>query len=299
MEGQRKLKAAKVLLIGAGGLGSPLGALSGRGGRRHDRAGRFRRRRRDATSTARCSTARATSAGRSWTRPRDRLARPQPARRGRAARGAADSARTRWSCSRTTTSSSTARTTSRPATWSTTPACCSASRTSTARSSASRGRSSVFCDARTGRATAACSPSRRRRAWCRAAPRAACWACCRGSIGTLQATEAIKLILGIGEPLVGRLLLFDALAMRFRELQAAQEPDCPVCGEHPTVTELIDYEAVLRHRSRTAEAAETASRRSRRPSWRSGSMRRRAAHADRRARAARVGDREPGPTARG
>ena len=63
-----------------------------------------------------------------------------------------------------------------------------------------------------------------------------------GVIGTLQATEAIKLILGVGEPLIGRFLIFDALKMRFRELKLRKDPDCPVCGEHPTVTELIDYE---------------------------------------------------------
>ena len=52
----------------------------------------------------------------------------------------------------------------------------------------------------------------------------------------------MKLILGIGEPLVGRLLLYDALAMRFRELKLRKNPECPVCGEHPTVTKLIDYQ---------------------------------------------------------
>jgi molybdopterin/thiamine biosynthesis adenylyltransferase/rhodanese-related sulfurtransferase len=63
-----------------------------------------------------------------------------------------------------------------------------------------------------------------------------------GVIGTIQATEAIKLIAGIGEPLIGRLMLYDALAMRFRELKLRRNPECPVCGDHPTVTELIDYE---------------------------------------------------------
>src|SRR5579883_1402453 len=57
-----------------------------------------------------------------------------------------------------------------------------------------------------------------------------------------QATETVKLILGIGEPLVGRLLLYDALGMRFRELKLRKNPECPVCGEHPTVTKLIDYQ---------------------------------------------------------
>ncbi len=62
-----------------------------------------------------------------------------------------------------------------------------------------------------------------------------------GLLGVVQATEVIKLILGIGEPLVGRLLLADALSMRFRELKLRRNPECPVCGDHPTVTELIDY----------------------------------------------------------
>jgi adenylyltransferase/sulfurtransferase len=64
-----------------------------------------------------------------------------------------------------------------------------------------------------------------------------------GFIGTLQATEVIKLLAGIGEPLVGRLLMVDALNMDFRTVNVPTNPDCPVCGENPTVTELIDYEA--------------------------------------------------------
>ena len=63
-----------------------------------------------------------------------------------------------------------------------------------------------------------------------------------GTIGLIQATETVKLILGIGEPLVGRLLLYDALAMRFRELKLRRNVECPVCGDHPTVRELIDYQ---------------------------------------------------------
>ncbi len=63
-----------------------------------------------------------------------------------------------------------------------------------------------------------------------------------GLVGVMQATEAIKLILGKGEPLIGRLLLVDALNMRFRELKLRKNPDCPVCGTHPTVTQLIDYQ---------------------------------------------------------
>ena len=63
-----------------------------------------------------------------------------------------------------------------------------------------------------------------------------------GAIGTIQATETVKLILGIGEPLIGRLLLYDALGMSFREMKLRKDPNCPVCGENPTVTELIDYQ---------------------------------------------------------
>ena len=63
-----------------------------------------------------------------------------------------------------------------------------------------------------------------------------------GAVGTIQATETVKLILGIGEPLIGRLLLYDALGMSFREMTLRKDPDCPVCGENPTVTELIDYQ---------------------------------------------------------
>ena len=63
-----------------------------------------------------------------------------------------------------------------------------------------------------------------------------------GLVGVIQATEVIKLILGKGEPLIGRLLLVDALSMSFRELKLRKNPECPVCGTHPTINELIDYE---------------------------------------------------------
>jgi len=63
-----------------------------------------------------------------------------------------------------------------------------------------------------------------------------------GIIGTIQAIEAIKLIIGIGEPLIGKLLLFDALDMEFTTVKLRWDPDCPVCGKNPTVTELIDYD---------------------------------------------------------
>jgi molybdopterin/thiamine biosynthesis adenylyltransferase/rhodanese-related sulfurtransferase len=62
-----------------------------------------------------------------------------------------------------------------------------------------------------------------------------------GIIGSLQGSEALKLVLGIGEPLVGRLLLFDALTAEFNEVSIRRDPECPVCGEHPTITDYIDY----------------------------------------------------------
>jgi adenylyltransferase/sulfurtransferase len=63
-----------------------------------------------------------------------------------------------------------------------------------------------------------------------------------GIIGLIQATETVKLILGIGQSLVGRLLLYDALGMKFRELKLRKNPECPVCGDHRTITKLIDYQ---------------------------------------------------------
>jgi len=63
------------------------------------------------------------------------------------------------------------------------------------------------------------------------------------SIGSIQVNEAIKLLIGIGEPLVGRLMVYDALEMSYRSLNVKKDPDCPICGKNPTITELIDYDA--------------------------------------------------------
>jgi adenylyltransferase/sulfurtransferase len=78
-----------------------------------------------------------------------------------------------------------------------------------------------------------------------------------GLVGLIQATEAIKLILGKGEPLIGRLLLVDALGMRFRELKLRKNPDCVVCGKHPSVTKLIDYEEFCGLRGQEQPVANT------------------------------------------
>ncbi|HEY3080085.1 MAG TPA: molybdopterin-synthase adenylyltransferase MoeB [Chloroflexota bacterium] len=64
-----------------------------------------------------------------------------------------------------------------------------------------------------------------------------------GIVGSIQAVEVLKLLLGEGEPLIGRLLIFDALAMEFSEVKIRRDPACPVCGDNPTITELIDYDA--------------------------------------------------------
>jgi sulfur-carrier protein adenylyltransferase/sulfurtransferase len=79
-----------------------------------------------------------------------------------------------------------------------------------------------------------------------------------GLVGVIQATEALKLILGVGEPLIGRFLIVDALRMKFRELKLRKDPDCPVCGTHPTVTELIDYEQFCGVAPVAADAAQPA-----------------------------------------
>lgn len=75
-----------------------------------------------------------------------------------------------------------------------------------------------------------------------------------GIIGCIQAMETLKLILGNGEPLVGRLLLFDALRMRFREMKLRKNPACPVCGEHRTITKLVDYAEFCGIRGEEVEA---------------------------------------------
>ena len=80
-----------------------------------------------------------------------------------------------------------------------------------------------------------------------------------GIVGSIQAMETIKLILGAGDSLAGRLLLFDALGMKFRELKLRKNPDCPACGKNPTITKLIDYQEFCGIRGEEAEAEVTAS----------------------------------------
>jgi adenylyltransferase/sulfurtransferase len=75
------------------------------------------------------------------------------------------------------------------------------------------------------------------------------------SIGSIQVNEAIKVIAGIGDPLVGRLMIYDALEMTYRSVQVRKDPECPVCGKNPTITELIDYEAFCGAVSEEAQEA--------------------------------------------
>jgi sulfur-carrier protein adenylyltransferase/sulfurtransferase len=75
------------------------------------------------------------------------------------------------------------------------------------------------------------------------------------SIGSIQVNEAIKIITGIGDPLVGRLMIYDALEMTYRSVQVRKDPECPVCGKNPTITELIDYEAFCGAVSEEAQEA--------------------------------------------
>jgi adenylyltransferase/sulfurtransferase len=75
------------------------------------------------------------------------------------------------------------------------------------------------------------------------------------SIGSIQVNEAIKLLAGIGEPLVGRLMIYDALEMTYRSVKVRKDPECVICGKNPTVTELIDYEAFCGAVSEEAQAA--------------------------------------------
>jgi adenylyltransferase/sulfurtransferase len=79
------------------------------------------------------------------------------------------------------------------------------------------------------------------------------------SIGSIQVNEAIKIITGVGEPLVGRLMIYDALEMSYRSLQVRKDPECAVCGKNPTITELIDYEAFCGAVSEDAQRAASGS----------------------------------------
>ena len=272
VEGQRKLKAARVLCVGAGGLGSPASlylAAAGVGTLGlvdFDVVDVSNLQRQILYSTTRRRPPQARRGARAAHRPQSRRER-------RHARDAADVGERARHLPATTTSSSTARTTSRRATSSTTRACCSGKPNVYGSIFRFDGQASVFAT-KGGPCYRCLYPEPPPPGLVPSCAEGGVLGVLPGIIGTIQATEAIKLILGAGESLVGRLLLFDALTMQFRTLKLRRDPDCPVCGDHPTITTLIDYEqfcgitpaATRRSRRRCRRSSRRRSKSSRRGS---------------------------------
>ena len=231
IEGQQKLLDAKVLLLGAGGLGSPAAlylAAAGVGTLGivdNDEVDLSNLQRQVIHTSDRIGVPKVDSAEQTITAL-------NPDVEGREVRRPAGCRRTSWRSSLATTSSSTGWTTSRRAICSTTRRCGCRSRSCPPRSSASR--ASCRCSSpMTARATGACSRCRRPPSSRPRAEPTACSACFPGTMGLLQATEVIKLILGEGETLIGRLLMYDALAARVTEVKVRRDPDCPICSREP------------------------------------------------------------------
>ena len=286
LEGQRKLKAARVLTIGAGGLGSPLSLYLAAAGVGtigivdFDVVDLTNLQRQIVHGTSTLGTSEARLGQGAAHRPQSQRQRSRRTRRG-------SRPRTRSTSSATTTSSSTAPTTSRPAISSTTPACCWASPTSTAASSASRARRRSSTP-RKGPCYRCLYPEPPPPGLVPSCAEGGVLGVLPGIIGSIQALETIKLIIGAGDSLIGRLVLFDALKLRFRELKLRKDPDCPICGDEPDDPRADRLRGVLRHRrgarlQRARDLGGGVQRGARRQGRRSGS--------DRRARAARVGDR--------
>ena len=248
MEGQKKLKAASVLLIGAGGLGSPLGALP----RRRRASGR------SGSSTSTWSTSRnlqrqviygTSDVGRRKLRGRrEPPARREPERHGRSRYDARLTARTPSTlCSDYDIIVD--GTDNFPTRYLVNDACVLLGKPNVYGCIFRfEGQASVFY-AEEGPCYRCLYPE---------PPPPGLVPCCAeggvlgvlpGTVGAIQATETIKLILGIGEPLIGRLLRFDALGMRFREFKLRKDPDCPVCGAHPTRHRADRLRRVLRRRA--------------------------------------------------
>ena len=240
MEGQQKLKAAKVLLIGTGGLGAPLGLYLAAAGVGTHRPGGFRRRRLHQPAAPGDSR----HAGR----------RPQEARLRRRHDAGHQSARADRSSTRSALTSENALdilkdydivvdgTDNFPTRYLVNDACVLLGKPNVYGSIFRfEGQATVF--AYEGGPCYRCLyPEPPPPGLVPSCAEGGVLGILPGTIGLIQATEAVKLILGIGEPLVGRLLLYDALGMRFRELKLRRNPECPVCGDHPTITKLIDYQ---------------------------------------------------------
>ena len=239
MEGQKKLKAARVLCIGAGGLGSPLAlylAAAGVGTHRHRRFRRRRLQQPAAPDPPRHKGCRAPEA-RFGVRP---PAGAQPEREGRAVRDAltTENALQLFKDYDVIVDG----TDNFPTRYLVNDACVILGKPNVYGTIFRfEGQASVF-----GTKEGPCY----RCLYPEPPPPGLVPSCAEGGVlgvlpgivGCIQANETLKLILGIGEPLVGRFLVFDALRMKFRELKLRKDPDCPVCGTHPTVTALIDYE---------------------------------------------------------
>ena len=240
-----------MLCVGAGGLGLARGAVPGGRRRRHARHRRLRRRRLRATCSGRSCTARATSAARSCSRRSDRLSALNPEVQHRDLRDGADVGERARDLSRTTTSSSTAPTISRRGISSTTRACSSASRTPTAASSASRGRRR--CSPRKGGPCYRCL-------YPEPPPPGLVPSCAEGGvlgvlpgvIGTIQATEAIKLILGAARRWSAGCCSTTRGTCGSASSSCGAIRQCPVCGDHPTVQGADRLRPVLRHRAAPA-----------------------------------------------
>ena len=232
--GQEKLQAARVLVIGAGGLGSPAALYLAAGGigklglldfDRVDVSNLQRQVLYDTAEYRRCPRPnwRARGSRRSTRSCNLQCASDRAVRRQRAAR-----------CSTTTTWSSTAATASRRATWSTTPACIYGKALVSAAIHRFEGQAMTYVPGR-GPCYRCLFPQAAEGVVANCAE-AGVLGVLPGVLGALQATEAIKLIIGVGEPLIGRLLTYDALELRFQEFRFARRADCAVCGEHPSIT---------------------------------------------------------------
>ena len=245
--GQARLAAGRVLIVGVGRTGIAGGDVSRGGRRRHAGARRFRCAWTRRISTARLSTARRTSGGPKLAAAAERLRainphvtlelHEEPFGAGNARRlverydvviDGTDNFPTRYLVNDA----------------------CVMTKTPNVYGSILGSKDRRRCSRQVaGPAIAACIRSRRLPGLISNCAEAGVLGVLPGIIGTIQATEAIKLLTGIGEPLVGRLLLYDALRMRLRQITLPRDPECPVCGDHPTIHELVAYDQRLWLRS--------------------------------------------------
>ena len=287
MEGQLKLKSAKVALIGTGGLGAPLGHVSGGGGRRTHRPGGFRRGGFHQPAAPGDSRHQGRRAARSWIRRRTRCStsiRIVEIDRHETALTSENALEILKDYDIVVDG-----TDNFPTRYLVNDACVLLGKPNVYGSIFRfEGQATVF--AYEGGPCYRCLyPEPPPPGLVPSCAEGGVLGILPGTIGLIQATETVKLILGIGEPLVGRLLLYDALAMRFRELKLRRNPECPVCGDHPTIHELIDYQQFCGIPNQPHEPVAVGRR------YRSGGSEgedrsRRSVRADRCARAARISD---------